>query len=52
MKLYHYVTKGNNVFDVGLLSISKNPQTDISYYIRRSGAKTRKGVCTWMEKCF
>lgn len=52
MKLYHYVTKGNNVMKVGLLSISKNPNADISYYLRRSGAKTHKGVCAWMEKCF
>lgn len=52
MKLYHYVTKGNNVLDVGLLSISKNPKTDINYYTKRSGAKTHKGVCAWMEKCF
>ena len=52
MKLYHYVTKGNNVMDVGLLSISKNPNTDISYYLKRSGTKTHKGVCVWMEKCF
>ncbi len=52
MKLYHYVTKGNNVKKVGLLSISKNPNADINYYLKRSGAKTHKGVCAWMEKCF
>ncbi len=52
MKLYHYVTKGNNVLNVGLLSISKNPKADISYYTKRSGVKTHKGVCAWMEKCF
>jgi len=52
MKLYHYVTKGNNVMDVGLLSISANPNADINYYIKRSGATTHKGVCSWMEKCF
>ena len=49
MKLYHYVTKGNNVLQVGLLSISKNKQADISYYKKRSGAKTHKGVCAWMD---
>ena len=52
MLLYHYVTKGNNVMDVGLLSISQNPKADINYYIKRSGAKTHKGVCAWMERCF
>ena len=52
MKLYHYVTKGNNVMDVGLLSISANPHADISYYFKRSGTKTHKGVCSWMERCF
>ena len=52
MKLYHYVTKGNNVMDVGLLSISKRPDADISYYIKRSGATTHQEVCEWMEKCF
>ncbi len=52
MKLYHYVTKGNNVMDVGLLSISANPNADIGYYTKRSGRKTHKGVCVWMEKCF
>lgn len=52
MKLYHYVSKGNNVMDVGLLSISANPKADINYYIKRSGAKTHKGVCSWMERCF
>ena len=52
MKLYHYVTKGNNVMEVGLLSISANPKADINYYIKRSGAKTHKGVCSWMEGCF
>ena len=52
MKLYHYVTKGNNVMDVGLLSISVNPNADINYYIKRSRRKTHKGVCAWMEKCF
>lgn len=52
MKLYHYVTKGNHVMKEGLLSISKNPKADINYYIKRSGAKTHKGVCAWMEKCF
>ena len=52
MKLYHYVTKGNNVMNVGLLSISQNPKADINYYIKRSGRKTHKGVCAWMEKCF
>ena len=38
--------------DVGLLSISRNPAADINYYTKRSGRKTHKGVCAWMEKCF
>ena len=52
MKLYHYVTKGNNVMKEGLLSISKNPNADLNYYTKRSGESTHEGVCGWMEKCF
>ena len=52
MKLYHYVTKGNNVLEVGLLSFCQNPKADLNYYIKRSGAKTHQGICAWMDKCF
>ena len=52
MKLYHYVARPNNVLQVGLLSISANKNADLSYYLKRSGAKTHKGVCKWMETCF
>lgn len=37
MKLYHYVMKGNDVLDKGLLSFQKNPNADLSYYFKRTG---------------
>ncbi|MFI3241928.1 MAG: hypothetical protein R3Y43_05115 [Alphaproteobacteria bacterium] len=52
MKLYHYVTKPNNVLTEGLLSFAKNDNADISYYIKRSGQNTKEGVVNWMENCF
>lgn len=52
MKLYHYVTKGNNVLTKGLLSFAKNPYADIAYYIKRSQANTHHGIVNWMENCF
>ena len=52
MKLFHYVQKGNNVLEKGILSFAENPQADISYYTRRSGAETHDGVVRWMENCF
>ena len=52
MKMYHYVAKGHNVFEKGLLSFAKNPNADINYYIKRSGAKTHAGIVKWMESCF
>jgi len=51
-KLYHYVPKGSNALTVGLLSFAKNPNADISYYFKRSGAKTHAGIVKWMEGCF
>ena len=52
MKMYHYVAKGHNVFEKGLLSFAKNPNADINYYIKRSGEKTHADIVKWMEKCF
>ena len=53
MKLYHYVTKGNNVLQKGLLSFANNPNADLSYYFARTGGKTtHKEVCEWMENCY
>lgn len=52
MKLFHYVQKGSNVLERGILSFAKNPQADLSYYTRRSGAETHDGVVRWMESCF
>ena len=52
MKLYHYVTKENNVLDVGLLSFANNPNADINYYVKRSGKTTKTGIVDWMESCF
>ena len=50
--LYHYVPKGSNVFQQGLLSFSKNSKADINYYIKRSGKTTKEGIVSWMEGCF
>lgn len=53
MKLYHYVTKGNNVLQKGLLSFAKSPNTDLHYYYERTGYKTtHKEICEWMENCY
>lgn len=52
MKLYHYVTKGNDVLEKGLLSFAKNPNADLHYYYKRSGASSYEGVVQWMETCF
>ena len=52
MKLYHYIQKGNKVFEEGLLSFAKSPYTDTNYYVKRSGQKTKAGIIQWMENCF
>ena len=53
MKLYHYVTKGNDVLEKGLLSFALNPNADLSFYAKRTGGETtHDGVCKWMENCY
>lgn len=52
MKLYHYITKGNSALTDGILSFARNPQADLTYYYRRSGADTHEGIIRWMESCF
>ena len=53
MKLYHYVTKGNDVLQKGLLSFANNPNADLSYYFKRTDGKTtHKEICKWMENCY
>ena len=52
MKLYHYVARPNNVLEKGLLSFAANPDADLSYYFKRSGAATHQGIIDWMESCF
>ncbi len=52
MKMYHYVAKGNNVLEKGLLSLAANPNADLAYYYRRSGAQDYEGIVRWMESCF
>ncbi len=53
MKLYHYITKGNDALEEGILSFSENPFADLSYYFERTGGKTtHKEICEWMESCF
>jgi hypothetical protein len=52
MKMYHYITKGNDAMDKGILSFAKNPHADLHYYFDRSGATTHEGICEWMESCF
>jgi len=53
MKLYHYVTKGNDVLQKGLLSFANNPNADLHYYFQRTGGKTtHKEICQWMENCY
>ena len=52
MKLYHYVARPNNALTEGILSFAKNPNADLSYYIKRSGQATHAGIVQWMENCF
>ena len=53
MKLYHYVKKGNNVLEKGLLSFAANPDADLSFYTKRTGGETtHDAVCKWMENCY
>ena len=53
MKLYHYIKKGNNALEKGILSFAKNPAADLHYYFERSGNKTtHHEICEWMESCF
>ena len=53
MKLYHYITKGNDALEKGILSFANNPNADLHYYDDRTGGKTtHKEICEWMEKCF
>lgn len=52
MKLYHYVLRPNDVLKKGLYSFSAHKNADLSYYIKRSNAKTHDEVCQWMESCF
>jgi len=52
MKMYHYVAKGNNVLEKGLLSLATNPDADLSYYYKRSDAQDYDGIVRWMENCF
>ena len=44
MKLYHYVTKGNNVLEDGQLSFAKNPNANINYYTKRSKADNKEDI--------
>lgn len=52
MKLYHYITKGNTALSEGILSFANNPDAELSYYFKRSGAKTHEGIVRWLESCF
>ena len=53
MKLYHYVTKGNDVLQKGLLSFANNPDANLKHYFKRTGGKTtHREICEWMESCF
>lgn len=52
MKLYHYAAKGNTVLKDGILSLAQNPNAELGYYNKRSGATTHEGVVQWMENCF
>lgn len=52
MKLYHYVAKGNDVLEKGLLSFANNPNADIHYYTKRSNSETKEGIVKWLEGCF
>ena len=52
MKLYHYIIKENSALDDGILSFAKNPDANLGYYEKRSGANTHEGIVEWMENCF
>lgn len=53
MQVYHYISKGNNALEKGILSFAANPNADLSYYFKRSGGKTTHSeICRWMESCF
>ncbi len=53
MKLYHYIAKGNNALQQGILSLANNPQADLHYYYDRTGgATTHATVVRWMDGCF
>lgn len=53
MQLYHYIHKGNNALQKGILSFAANPNADLSYYFKRSGGKTTHAeICQWMDSCF
>ncbi len=52
MKLYHYITRPNNALTEGILSFAKNPNADLSYYFKRSGAKTHEDIVAWFERFF
>ncbi len=52
MKLYHYISKGNSALEDGIFSFANNPQAELSYYYKRSGTDTHRGIVQWMESCF
>ena len=52
MKLYHYISKPNNVLKTGLFSFSKSPNVDLNYYTKRSGCRTQAEISKWMDSCF
>ena len=52
MHLYHYVAKGNTVERDGILSFARNPNADLSYYIKRSGKTTHAEIVNWFERKF
>lgn len=52
MKLFHYVARPNTVLEDGLLSLAKNPNADLRYYHKRTGATTHEDIVKWFENCF
>ena len=52
MRLYHYIIKGNDALEKGILSFAQNPNADLSYYYKRSAQSTHQGIIQWMESCF
>ena len=52
MQVYHYITKGSNVLQDGLMSFAKSPNVNIEYYTQRSGQKTQQGIAQWMDSKF